>query len=150
MPGWNIPLNAVLLTFTITCLLSLINIGSTVAFNTIGSLALVAILGTYMISISIFILRRLRGPLPRSRWSLGKMGIFINIGAVAWLLMVWVFCFFPVAIPVTVTTMNWNVVMFVGISVIGLGYWFIWGSKEYSVLDSHIARDTRKLHHTKN
>ena len=142
MPGWNIPLNAVLLTFTITCLLSLINIGSTVAFNAIGSLALVAILGTYMISISIFILRRLRGPLPPHRWSLGKMGIFINIGAVAWLLMVWVFCFFPVAIPVTVTTMNWNVVMFVGISVVGLGYWFAWGRKAYRPPVFLVARDS--------
>jgi choline transport protein len=142
MPGWNIPLNAVLLTFTITCLLSLINIGSTVAFNAIGSLALVAILGTYMISISIFILRRLRGPLPPHRWSLGKMGIFINIGAVAWLLMVWVFCFFPVSIPVTVTTMNWNVVMFVGISVIGLGYWFVWGRKAYRPPVFLVKRDS--------
>jgi hypothetical protein len=60
-PGWNIPLNAVLLTFAITCLLSLIDIGSTVAFEAIGSLALVAILGTYMISITIFILRRFMG-----------------------------------------------------------------------------------------
>src|SRR5277367_4396248 len=142
MPGWNIPLNAVLLTFTITCLLSLINIGSTVAFNAIGSLALVAILGTYIISISIFILRRFRGPLPLHRWSLGKMGIFINIGAVAWLLMVWVFCFFPVSTPVTVTTMNWNVVMFVGISVIGLGYWFVWGRKAYKPPVLLVARDS--------
>jgi choline transport protein len=70
------------------------------------------------------------------------MGIFINIGAVAWLLMVWVFCFFPVAIPVTAATMNWNVVMFVGISVIGLGYWFIWGRKTYKPPVFLIARDS--------
>jgi hypothetical protein len=62
---------------------------------------------------------------------MSKLGIFVNIGAVAWLLMVWVFCFFPVSIPVTPQTMNWNVVMFVGISVIGLVYWFIWGRKAY-------------------
>ena len=131
-PGWNIPLNAVLLTFTITCLLSLINIGSTVAFNAIGSCALVSILGTYMISISILIMRRFRGPLPPRRWSLGKLGLPINIGAVAWLLMVWIFCFFPIAIPVTPQTMNWNAVMFVGIAVIGLVYWFVHGKKAYS------------------
>lgn len=104
------------------------------AFNAIGSLALVSILGTYMISITILIIRRFRGPLPPCRWSMGKLGIFVNIGAVCWLLMVWVFCFFPLAIdpPLTLQTMNWNAVMFVGISVVGLGYWLVSGRKVYN------------------
>lgn len=140
-PGWNIPLRAVLITFLITCLLSLINIGSTVAFNAISSFALVAILGTYTISISVFILRRFRGPLPASRWSLGKMGLFINIGAVSWLLMVWVFCFFPVATPVTAKSMNWNVVMFGGICIVGIVYWFAYGRKVYKPPVFLIKRD---------
>ena len=142
-PGWNIPLNSVLLTFTITCLLSLINIGSTVAFNAIGSLALVSILGSYIISISILIVRRLRGPLPPRRWSMGKFGIFVNIGAVCWLLTVWVFCFFPLAIypALTPKNMNWNAVMFVGISVIGLVYWFAVGRRIYKPPVFLVKRD---------
>src|SRR5436189_4463936 len=107
-PGWNIPLNSVLITFVITSLLSLINIGSTVAFNAIGSLAVSALLGTYIISFTCLILRRLRAPLPPRRWSLGGAGIFINIGAVLFLLVVWVFVFFPIQVPVTPQTMNWN------------------------------------------
>ena len=71
-PGWNIPLNSVMLTFVITCLLALINIGSTAAFNAIGSAALVSILSTYFISISVLIYRRFQGPLPARRWSLGR------------------------------------------------------------------------------
>lgn len=132
-PGWNIPLNAVIITFVITTLLSLINIGSSVAFNAIGSLAVSALLGTYIISFSCLILRRLRGePLPSRRWTLGRFGIFINIGALMFLLVVWVFIFFPVAIPVTPSTMNWNVVMFGGTMIFAVVYYLVFGKKSYT------------------
>lgn len=140
-PGWNIPLNAVLLTLAITCLLSLINIGSTVAFNAIGSAALVSILSTYFISISILIFARLRGPLPPHRWDLGKLGLPINIGAVAWLVTVWVFCFFPLATPTTPQTMNWNCVIYGGLVIIGLVYWFVWGRRFYRPPVFDVKRD---------
>jgi choline transport protein len=116
----------------ITALLSLINIGSTVAFNAIGSLAVSALLGTYIISFTCLILRRFRGPLPPRRWSLGAAGIFINIGAVMFLLVVWVFVFFPVQTPVTPQTMNWNVVMFCGTMIFAVVYYFAWGRKYYT------------------
>lgn len=132
-PGWNIPLNAVLLTFTITTLLSLINIGSTVAFNAIGSLAVSAILGTYIISFTVLILRRLRKePLPARRWTLGRYGIFVNIGAVIFLLVVWVFIFFPLQTPVTPATMNWNIVMFGGTMIFAMVYYIFVGRKTYT------------------
>lgn len=142
-PGWNIPLNSVLITFTITCLLSLINIGSTTAFNAIGSAALVMILSTYFISISVLIFARMKGPLPARRWSLGKLGLPINIGAVLWLLTVWVFCFFPLAIdpPVTAKTMNWNCVLVGGFTILGLGYWLIRGRKVYQAPVFNVNRN---------
>lgn len=143
-PGWNIPLNSVLITFMITCLLSLINIGSTVAFNAIGSAALVSILSTYFISISVLIYARFQGPLPAHRWDLGKLGLPINIGAVVWLVTVWVFCFFPLSIspPVTAQTMNWNCVIFGGLILVGLGYWFSWGRRSYKAPVLSVKRDT--------
>ncbi|OAA67120.1 amino acid permease [Niveomyces insectorum RCEF 264] len=141
-PGWNIPLNAVLLTFTITALLSLINIGSSVAFNAIGSLAVSALLGTYLISFSFLILRRLRGPaLPASRWSLGRWGLAVNVGAVAFLAVVWVFVFFPQTATVTPETMNWNVVMFCGTMIFAVVYYFAWGHKCYRPPVSLVKRD---------
>ncbi len=141
-PGWNIPLNAVLLTFLITCLLSLINIGSSVAFNAIGSLAVSALLGTYLISFTFLIMRRIRGPaLPSSRWSLGRFGLAINIGAVAFLAVVWVFVFFPVSTPVTAESMNWNVVMFCGTMIFAIAYYFARGHKEYRSPVALVRRD---------
>lgn len=142
-PGWNIPLNSVLITFAITCLLSLINIGSKVAFQAIGSAALVCILGTYMFSISILIWRRFQGPLPARRWDMGKFGLPVNIGAVMWLMTVWIFCFFPLSpLPfLTPATMNWNAAIFGGIIVIGILYWTTWGRKVYTPPVHRVDRD---------
>jgi len=132
-PGWNIPLNAVLITFLVTALLSLINIGSTVAFNAIGSLAVTALLGTYIISFSCLIMRRVRGePLPPRRWTLGRSGIFVNVGAVLFLAVVWVFVFFPVSTPVTPSTMNWNIVMFGGTMIFAVFYYLLVGRRTYT------------------
>ena len=96
--GWDIPLNALVVSFVITCLLSLINLGSAVAFNAIVSLTVGAILSSYLISITCVALRKFRRdrPLPYARWSLGKAGLPINIAAVMFLAVVYVFTFFPV------------------------------------------------------
>lgn len=131
-PGWNIPLNAVCITFVFTTLLSLINIGSTVAFNAICSMATNALLSTYIISITCLIIRRIKGPtLPERRWSLGAMGLPINVAALMFLTWIWVFCFFPQSTPVTASTMNWNIVINAGIMLLAVGYYFIRGKHHY-------------------
>lgn len=131
-PGWNIPLNAVCLTFLFTTLLSLINIGSSVAFNAICSMATNAVLSTYIISITCLLTRRIRGPpLPPRRWSLGALGLPINLVAVLFLTWIWVFCFFPQTTPVTAATMNWNIVINAGVMIFAVLYYFIKGRHVY-------------------
>lgn len=91
-PGQNIPLPAVVVSFTVVVLLSLINLGSAVALNAINSLAAVSLLTSYMLTISCLIWRRLFGePLPPRQWSLGKYGLAINCIALALLLPFWIF-----------------------------------------------------------
>ncbi|KAK5124293.1 hypothetical protein LTR85_001996 [Meristemomyces frigidus] len=131
-PGWNIPTNAVCVTFVFTALLSLINIGSTAAFNAIASMATNALLSTYIISMTCLLIRRLRGPvLPPRRWSLGSLGLPINVIAVLFLLWIWTFCFFPQTTPVTLATMNWNVVINAGVMLFAVIYYFAGGAKMY-------------------
>lgn len=91
-------MNALIVSFVITCLLSLINLGSAVAFNAIASLTVGAILSSYIVSISCVALRKIRKdrPLPYARWSLGRAGVPINIISVMFLLVVYVFTFFPI------------------------------------------------------
>jgi choline transport protein len=91
-PGQNIPLRAVLVSFCFTSLLSLINIGSSVALNAINSLAGVSVLTSYLISIGCLIWRRLYGaPLTPHEWSLGRFGLPINIAAFCCVLPLWFF-----------------------------------------------------------
>lgn len=133
-PGWNLPLNAIAVSFVITCLLSLINLGSSVAFNAIVSLTVGAILSSYIISISCVALRKIRKDhaLPATKWSLGPYGLPLNIMAVAFLLIVYVFTFFPLATPVEPDTMNWSSLIY-GVVVIFAILWFcVYGRRVYA------------------
>lgn len=131
-PGWNIPINAVLISLLVTVLLSLINIGSTVALNAVVSLTVVSLIGSYMITISCVLLRRFHGPpLPPHRWSLGRYGAAINIAALCFLLPIFIFTFFPVATPVVASTMNWSIVLFGGIIIFATCYYFAFARHVY-------------------
>ena len=117
------PRNAVLFTCAITCLLSLINIGSAVAFNAILSLQLSALMATYSISIGCVWYQRTinRGRhLPPARWSLGRWGSLINGIAFFYSVFVFIWCFFPPADQFTKETFNWGSVMFLGVFVLSL------------------------------
>ena len=86
-----------------------------------------------MISFSCLILRRLRGPpLPQRRWSLGRFGLTINIGAVVFLFVVWIFIFFPLEAEVTLETMNWNSLMFGSTMIFAGVYYVAWGRRFYT------------------
>lgn len=62
--------------------MSLINLGSKVAFEAMLSLATVALMASYLMSIGCALLKRLRGEdLPAARWSLGRYGMAVNIVA---------------------------------------------------------------------
>jgi amino acid transporter len=124
-PGWNIPLNSVMVSLIVTILLSLINIGSQVALNAVISLTITSLLSAYIVSIGCVLLKRIRGePLPAHRWTLGKFGLAVNLGALAFLCPLFVFAFFPLSAGVTVETMNWSVAMYVG--VIGSASVYYW------------------------
>lgn len=101
-PKLMIPANAVTLSTTITILLSLINIGSATAFNAIISLAAVAQMGTYLISITCVLYRRITAPhlLPKARFSLGSWGVPLNIMAIAYASLIFFWSFWPNTTPV--------------------------------------------------
>ncbi|KAJ5867916.1 hypothetical protein N7534_002469 [Penicillium rubens] len=141
-PGWNIPLNSVMVSLVITVLLSMINIGSEVALNAVISLTITSLLSAYIISIGCVFLKRIRGePLPHHRWSLGKFGMAVNIGALAFLCPIFVFAFFPLSTDVTVETMNWSVAMYVGIVGSATIYYLVWGRHHFIPPVALVQRD---------
>jgi amino acid transporter len=131
-PNWNIPLNAVLISLSVTTLLSLINIGSTAALNAILALTSVSLLTSYIIVIGVVLLKRLRHePLPHARWSLGKYGGVVNVLALCYLFAIYVFAFFPAVVSPSPVEMNYAIVIFGGIILFAVVYYFIYGRKQY-------------------
>ncbi|KAF8846794.1 amino acid transporter [Acephala macrosclerotiorum] len=111
-PGWDIPLNAVLTTLAITTLISLIIIGSSIAFNVIVSIGQVGTVASYIVAISCIARKRLvKEPLLPSRFSLGKAGLTINLIALAFLVLAFVFPFFPAQSHPNAAEMNWNILV---------------------------------------
>lgn len=142
--GKEVPVNAIIVTCVFTMLLSLINIGSTVAFNAIISLQIVALFSTYAVSISCVLYRRIKHPelLPTARWSLGKWGIPVNFVGLSYTTFSFFWAFWPNETPVTRETFNWSVVLFVGIFIISLVMYYVQGRKVYKgpVTDIRAAR----------
>ena len=79
--------------------------------------------------------------MPPRRWPLGSAGIFINIGAVCFLLIVLFFVFFPVESKVTAETMNWNVIMFCGTMIFAVVYYLVVGKKRYTAPVDLVKRE---------
>ncbi|KAK2609569.1 hypothetical protein N8I77_003065 [Diaporthe amygdali] len=131
-PGWNIPLRAVCLTVVVTALLSLVNLGSTVALNAINSLGGAAFLISYVITLVCLIWRRLRGaPLPPRRWSLGRYGLAINLAALAFLVPILFFYCWPLAQPVTPLNLNWSSVALCCVLLAALVHYVVKARHEY-------------------
>ncbi|KAK3113093.1 hypothetical protein LTR53_009941 [Teratosphaeriaceae sp. CCFEE 6253] len=121
-PRSHIPVPAILCTISVTIILSLILIGSSLAFNIIASLGGVAILSSYLTSVGTLVYQRLYGfKLPRTQFSLGMLGLPINLATIVFDLFALVMIFFPAAPNPTVTTMNWACLIFsavVGFAVV--------------------------------
>lgn len=129
----SIPTNACIVTGTTTSLLSLIYIGSPVAFYAVISLSTVAILQCYCFSIGCLLWRRIAHPetIPPAPFSLGKWGVPVNIAAVLFSLWSFFWCFWPQEYPVTAEGFNWAAPLFGFTAIISFVYYFAGGRKKY-------------------
>jgi choline transport protein len=126
------PINSLLVVWAFVVLISLIILSSTVAFDAITSLQILALIFTYRLSLSCLIWRRLFGaPLPPGKWSLGAAALPINIIGWCYCVYMVVFLPWPVELPVTPQNFNWASVMFAGIMTLSAVYYIAWGRKVY-------------------
>ncbi|PPJ52007.1 hypothetical protein CBER1_09635 [Cercospora berteroae] len=130
---WHIPVNATLLTLVCTVLLSLINLGSNAAFNAILSLQLSALMASYAISITCIALKKFRDPasLPTARWSLGKLGLPINIMATCYSIFASFWTFWPNSTPVDAESFNWAPVIFTAVMAFAMITYVVQGRHQF-------------------
>jgi len=117
----KLPLWALGLSVVITMLLGLINIGSSTAFNAVISLVVATYYTSYFNAISLLVWRKLTDSAPEpGPWTIGKTpSLLVNIATLVYIVIIFVFSFFPLAVPVTPSTMNWAVVLYIGVVLIG-------------------------------
>lgn len=131
-PGWDVPLNSIITTFVTTGLLSLINLGSPVALNSIMSLGTSALISSYIVSIGCIIWRRLtNSPLLPSHFSLGKWGLAINIISELFLVVFFILAFFPTIPNPDAAEFNWTILIYGVVILFSLTYYFISGRHRY-------------------
>jgi len=131
-----------MISLIVCVLLSLINIGSTAALNAILALDLASLLCSYTISIGCIVSKRFRGEaLPAREWSLGRWGLAINIGALVWLVPVFVFTLFPSVTPVAAASMNYGVLLFGFVVLFSTGYYIAVGRRVYISPKERLRRD---------
>ncbi|KAF7505238.1 hypothetical protein GJ744_001101 [Endocarpon pusillum] len=133
--SWNkAPTRALLFNYVVLCLLSLINIGSTVALNALISLTVVAFYASYLLPILLFALRRHSknrlicfGP-----WRMPEyLGIISNWVAIVYCTFLVIFLSFPPMLPVTALNMNWTSVVFVAVMGFAIVSWFVRGKGRF-------------------
>ncbi|KAF4494548.1 hypothetical protein FAGAP_9309 [Fusarium agapanthi] len=162
LPGWRtlskvsdrttVPVYSVLCTAVISILLSLINIGSPVAFQNVTSLSISCLYSSYLIAAGLLLYRRLTkgfalpgaSDLPALAnttgaelvWGpfhlKGAFGIANNIFAMCYLIVVGFFSFWPPMVDPTVDMMNYSVVVTGGLVIFSVIYYFAWARKEYN------------------
>lgn len=141
-PGWAVPMNAIVVSFVVSCLLSIINIGSTIALNNITSLSLSSILASYIISIGLVFWRRLtnRELLP-SKFVLSKpVALALNAYALAFLSVVFVFTFFPGSPSPTPAVMNWAILIFGSVMLFAGVYYVVAARHKYDGPVEYVRR----------
>lgn len=117
--------------FALCVVLSLVNLGSPEAFNAMLSLNQCAVLGSYIMALGCKINARVRGNLPRSPWSLGRYGLYVDILAVLLLAPLFVFAMFPGSPSVSADNMNWGVPMFGSVVLLSTIYFLLKGTHHY-------------------
>ena len=129
----SVPSNAVYFASVVCAIFCLIQLGSTLAFNIIVSLSVLGLLSTYMISIGCVLLKRIKGEeLPPARWSLGRLGLPVNLVAFVYSAFVLIWCCFPISLPVDASSANWAPLVWAAVIVISLVVYIVHGKKHFT------------------
>lgn len=131
-PSLDVPLNAILLSASIDCLLGLIYFGSSAAFNSFTGVATICLSTSYGLPILISMLRGRRA-VRDSSFSLGRRcGFLINCITVCWICLAVVLFCMPTSIPVTPDSMNYASVVFAGFASVSVIWYLVYARKHFT------------------
>lgn len=123
-----------MVTVVINVLIALISVGSTVAFQALLSVNVVAYFSSFILAAGIMLHKRLttaNSEIPWGPFRLGKAGIPITIFALIYTVWALFFSFWPTTSHVEADTMNYSVLIFGAAVLFSLIFWAFWGRKTY-------------------
>ena len=161
VPGWTflqrvhpksaVPLYSVMVTTIISCLLALIVLGSSTAFNDIVSLSVVGLFGSYLLTALLLLWRRVQGSIllhatsedaltnvPGAQlmwgpWRIpGIWGVLTNGFAIVYLIIVFFFSLWPPSNHPSAKTMNYSCLMLGATMIFSVFYYFVRARKVYT------------------
>jgi choline transport protein len=136
-PKLKMPVNALCVVATCLFLLALINIGSSTAFNAFISLPALALYVSYFFPICFLFWRRLSTnhptPIPWGPFRLGRAGLPVNVGAMAYIIFTVIWMPFPATLPVDGISMNYAGPILGAVIIAAALDWCIDGRKRFRV-----------------
>ncbi|CAG9988314.1 unnamed protein product [Clonostachys byssicola] len=130
-PKTQIPQNAVFFVGTTTILISLLQVGTQTALNALMGFSFLCVAFSYGVSILLLVVRG-RHLLPQNRYlNLGRLGLPVNLVALAWIILSSVFLCFPTTLPVQADTMNYAAPVFFGFLLFFVPNWYFYSKKHY-------------------
>jgi len=122
-------------------ILAVLNIPSTTAFNAFIALASLGLFSSYLIAIGCMLHARLsKEGVAYGGWTLGRLGVPVNIFALVYTAYIMIFLPFPSTLPVTGSNMNYALPIFAFVVFIAIGLWFGWAKKSWPGLDAEVIR----------
>jgi choline transport protein len=136
-PKLKLPVNALLLSSICVCLLAVINVGSSTAFNAFISLPAMGLLLSYFFPILFLFWRRVSSnnlaPISWGPFKLGRGGPMINAAALSYIAFTFAWMPLPTTLPVTRLNMNYAGPILGGVIVGGVLDWCVNGRKRFRV-----------------
>lgn len=142
----DIPLNAMMLGMVVEILLGLIYFGSSAAFSAFSGVGVILLTLSYACPVAVSLILRRRADIQQGNFNMGILGTFCNVVAIcksslpvlvpdltqlAWTLLAIPLFSMPTFKDVTVDTMNYASVVFVGYVAIAAVWYWVWGHKNY-------------------
>ena len=142
------PVRSIWLPVFIVMCLACLNIGSIAAFGAFIALSTFALFTSYVIAIACMLRARLQNKVEYGGWTLGRLGVPVNVFALIYTAYMMIFLVFPAFLPVTGTNMNYALPIFASVVFVALGLWFGWARNNWvglnrEVIDTVLADSDR-------
>ncbi|TID19249.1 hypothetical protein CANINC_003820 [Pichia inconspicua] len=131
-PSTQQPTRCIWLIVLINALLSLINLGSTIAMNAVFSATAIATDWSYVIVIAAFALNREKMGVPRGPFNMGRFSKPIMLYSCVWTVFLSIVFVFPNYMPVDKENMNYTVVILGAVFILAGGWYVIDARKWYT------------------